>query len=214
MRTVRTETSLPSLRRKKLAGARGYERGSGPESGARRRRSARGDGEDLILEADVAPPADVLDALARQKSGVLTLLRIGRDGWSGVAEFDGGLPREQAEARAFACCVVEWVNRNPVRSVPYRPLRRRRAHAHDPLLPFGTESAATPGCIRAAGQLGMPPDGPRRPPPFHPWVSPREEIARSATVVGSRLFGALAAHRPPRPCTQVARINNRRTAMS
>jgi hypothetical protein len=28
-------------------------------------------------------------------------------------EFDGGLPRAEAEGQAFACCVVEWLNRNP-----------------------------------------------------------------------------------------------------
>jgi hypothetical protein len=32
-----------------------------------------------------------------------------------IAEFDGGLPREQAEARAFTYCVAEWLNRNPPR---------------------------------------------------------------------------------------------------
>ena len=37
-----------------------------------------------------------------------------------VAEFDGGLPRPDAEAQAFACCVVEWLNRNPARSPPGR----------------------------------------------------------------------------------------------
>jgi hypothetical protein len=35
------------------------------------------------LKADVAPPADVLDSSTRQKLGVLTLLRVDRDGWSG-----------------------------------------------------------------------------------------------------------------------------------
>jgi hypothetical protein len=83
---------------------------------------------------------------------VLALLRTGSDGWSGedwrafyderaaIAEFDGGLPRHQAEARAFTCCVAEWLNCNPVRS----PFGRCRAcggsgHAHDALLPFGTQ---------------------------------------------------------------------------
>lgn len=46
----------------------------------------------------------------------------------------------QAEARAFACCVAEWLNRNPVRSSPGRCLGCGEAeHSHDPLLPFGTE---------------------------------------------------------------------------
>jgi hypothetical protein len=83
-------------------------------------------------------------------SGVAPL-RIERD-WSdedwraffderaGIAEFDGGLPREQAEVRAFTCCVAEWLNRNPVRSSPGSCLRCGKAELdHDPLLPFGTE---------------------------------------------------------------------------
>jgi hypothetical protein len=58
-----------------------------------------------------------------------------------IAEFDGGLPREQAEARAFTGCVAEWLNRNPVRSSPDSCLRCGEAEqGHDPLLSFGTES--------------------------------------------------------------------------
>ena len=80
------------------------------------------------MEASAPPPAEVLDLLARHKTGIVTLLRPGNDGWSGedwreffderagIAEFDGGLPRDQAEARAFSCCVGEWLHRNPVRS--------------------------------------------------------------------------------------------------
>ena len=110
------------------------------------------DGDDLTLEADAAPPPDVLDVLARQKLGVIALLRVGSDGLSGedwraffderaaIAEFDGGLPREQAEARAHACCVAEWLNRNPVRSSPDSCLRCGEAEqGHDPLLPLGNE---------------------------------------------------------------------------
>ena len=75
------------------------------------------------------------------------------DGWSrddwhsyfderaGLAEFDGGLSRDHAEARAFSCCVPEWLNRNPVHSAPGRCLGCGAAeHPHDPLLPFGVES--------------------------------------------------------------------------
>jgi hypothetical protein len=71
--------------------------------------------------------------------------RAAGDGWSavdwlaffderaGIAEFDGGLPR--AEAQAFTCCVVEWLNRNPERSSPgYCLSCGDRAHADDPLL--------------------------------------------------------------------------------
>ena len=61
---------------------------------------------------------------------------------AGIGEFDGGLPRPEAEARAFACCVVEWLNRNPMRSPPGRCLGCGNAnHACDPLLPFGTDTS-------------------------------------------------------------------------
>jgi hypothetical protein len=70
----------------------------------------------------------------------VTLLRSA-DGRAGIGEFDGGLPRAEAEARAFACCVAKWLNRNPVRSPPARCLSCGNGnHAHDPLLPFGIES--------------------------------------------------------------------------
>jgi hypothetical protein len=110
------------------------------------------DGDALTLDADAAPPATVLDLLSRHKAGVVALLRTGNDGWSGedwkamfderaaISEFEGGLPRASAEARAFACCVAEWLNRNPVCSPPGRCLGcRGREHAHDKLLPFGAE---------------------------------------------------------------------------
>ena len=110
------------------------------------------DGNDLALEASAPPPAAVLDLLARHKPGIVALLRPDRDGWSaedwqvffdgqaGIAEFDGGLPRPEAEARASACCVVEWLNRNFVRSPPGCCLVCGGGdHAHEPLLPFGIE---------------------------------------------------------------------------
>jgi len=57
---------------------------------------------------------------------------------AGIIEFDGDLPRPEAEARAFEYCVL---NRNLVRSAPDRCLACGAAdHAHDALLPFGTET--------------------------------------------------------------------------
>ena len=88
------------------------------------------DGDDLVLSAASAPPTAVLNSLSRHKTEIAALLRLGHDGWSGedwlaffderagIAQFDGGLSRGEAEARAFQFCVVEWLNRNPV----YRPL--------------------------------------------------------------------------------------------
>src|SRR5262245_61199408 len=110
------------------------------------------DGENLVLNAASAPPAAVLDALSRHKAEIVVLLRPGRHGWSaedwqvffderaGIVEFDGGLSRPEAEAQAFACCVVEWLNRNPEHSPAGRCLVcGDREHAHDPLLPYGAE---------------------------------------------------------------------------
>lgn len=110
------------------------------------------DGDDLALSAASAPSAAMLDALSRHKAEIVALLRPGRDGWSGedwlaffderagIAEFDGGLPRGEAEARAFECCAVEWLNRNPVRSSPGRCLGcGGREDTYDELLPYGTE---------------------------------------------------------------------------
>jgi|GWRWMinimDraft_3_1066011.scaffolds.fasta_scaffold06451_2 hypothetical protein len=38
--------------------------------------------------------------------------RAYRDERAGVAEFDGGLNRHEAEARAFECCLSEWLCQN------------------------------------------------------------------------------------------------------
>jgi len=110
------------------------------------------EGDDLLLEAAGPPPASLLDLLSHNKKGILAILRPGRDGWSSedwhvffderasIAEFDGGCPRSDAEARAFACCIVEWLNRNPARSPPGRCLGcGDHEHGHDPLLPYGVE---------------------------------------------------------------------------
>ena len=86
------------------------------------------DGEALVLEAAMSPPTDLLDLLTRHKDDIIVLLKKRTDGWSakdwleyfderaGIAEFDGGLPRDQAEARALSCCVGEWLHHHPVRS--------------------------------------------------------------------------------------------------
>jgi hypothetical protein len=110
------------------------------------------DGEDLVLTAPAPPPASVITALGRHKSEVLALLRPGTCGWSaddwhaffekgaGVAALEARLPREEAEARAFACCVAEWLNRKLVQSPPGRCLGCGGSeHPHDKLLPFGAE---------------------------------------------------------------------------
>jgi hypothetical protein len=96
----------------------------------------------------------MLELLSLHKADLLKLLRPANDGWSpedwqvlfeeraAIAEFDGGLPRAEAEARAFECCVSEWLNRNPVPSAPGRCVAcGDREQPGDPLLPFGTDTS-------------------------------------------------------------------------
>ena len=76
------------------------------------------DGEDLVLEAAAPPPRGVLDLLERHKADLLLLLRrranwtaedwqVDFDERAAIAEFEGGLPRDQAEALAVSCCIAE-----------------------------------------------------------------------------------------------------------
>jgi hypothetical protein len=61
---------------------------------------------------------------------------------AGIIEFGGGLPRAEAEAKAFNCGVVEWLNRNPERLPAGRCLDcGGRDHAHD-AVPVTTEILA------------------------------------------------------------------------
>ena len=99
------------------------------------------DGDDLELEAPAQPPQAVLDLLSLHKADILRLLRPANDGWSpedwqvffderaGIAEFDGGLPRAEAEARAFACCCGRMAQpqSHAVRTGAVPGLRRRGA---------------------------------------------------------------------------------------
>jgi hypothetical protein len=113
----------------------------------------RVEGNDLVLEASAPPATELLDLLSRHKPGIVALLQPAPDSWSpedwqayfderaGIAQFDGRLPRPEAEVRAFACCVAEWLNRTPVKSPPGRCLCCGGGDRRDnPLLPFGTET--------------------------------------------------------------------------
>ena len=112
------------------------------------------DDDSLLLRSSRPPPQEVVEALSRQKSEVIDHLQSDRSGWTAedwhvffkdraaIAEFDGGLPRRDAQAVAFRACVVEWLNRNPVRSAPDRcgwcGGGEREGNV---LLPFGIERA-------------------------------------------------------------------------
>ena len=113
----------------------------------------RAEGTDLVLDADLEPPVDVVNAIRRHKGEIIELLAPPGDGWTtedwraffderaGIAEFDGGQLQADSEALAFECCLVEWLNRHPKLSDPGRCAwcgkPDRDGHA---IVPFGTES--------------------------------------------------------------------------
>ena len=118
--------------------------------------SVGADGDDLLLAASASAPlpAAVLDLLSRHNPGILVLLHPGSHGWSAndwreffeeraaIAEFDGGLPRGEAEAHAFAWCAGEWLNHKFVPSTPGHCFAcGGHGQAHEPLLPHGIEPA-------------------------------------------------------------------------
>jgi hypothetical protein len=110
------------------------------------------EGNDLLLEATSEPPAAAVEALVRHKAEIIKLLRTSGAVWSpddwqvfseeraAVAEFAGGLPRADAEAQAFECCVVEWLNRNPTPSGAGRCAWCGQPQTHGAVVvPYGTE---------------------------------------------------------------------------
>jgi hypothetical protein len=108
------------------------------------------DGDHLELAASSEPPALVLHLLARHKAEVVALLRLCSHGWSaedwhayfneraGIAEYDGKLSRQLAEAQAFASCVVKWRELTLQPSPPGRCVSCGGGEQPgNPLLPYG-----------------------------------------------------------------------------
>jgi hypothetical protein len=119
------------------------------------------DGDDLLLEASAPPPTAVLEALSQHKADVVRMLRLAKDVWSpedwqlffderaAFAEFSVGLPRADAEAQAFECCIVEWRNRNPTPSGAGRCAWCGQTEANGAVVvPYGTEPG-THTCLHA-----------------------------------------------------------------
>ena len=60
-----------------------------------------------------------------------------------IAEHDGGLRRLEADARAYECCIVEWLDRHTTATAADRCAHCGRPEAPSvPLLPFGTKAHA------------------------------------------------------------------------
>lgn len=75
---MRTQISAPI----RAAGGHGFERERGPSLGSGERSSYRLKRSDLILDADREPALQLLDAIRRQKAGIVVLLAASEDGWS------------------------------------------------------------------------------------------------------------------------------------
>ena len=119
------------------------------------------DGKDLELSAPGELATGVIDMLRRHKRSIVSLmqgrllaLRQPIQAWdpvdwraffderAGIAEYEGGVPRAEAEARAFDCCIAEWLLRKPIDSSPERCLRcGKQAKTDDPLLAIGVVGA-------------------------------------------------------------------------
>lgn len=111
------------------------------------------DGEALTLEAAARPPRATLDLLSKHKAEITALLRPAGDGWSPLdwrmffdqkaqVAAEQGMICSHARARAFSCCIAEWLIRNPARASSRVCLGcGRDGPATEPLLPFGTESS-------------------------------------------------------------------------
>jgi hypothetical protein len=114
------------------------------------------DGGDLVLEASAAPPKATLDAVLSFKAEILVLLRLEAEHWSveewhahfneraGLAEYDGGFPRSEAELCAFEACVDHWLTMHPPR-VPHSGLCIRCGVAESPAEPSNIPIAGLGG---------------------------------------------------------------------
>jgi hypothetical protein len=112
------------------------------------------DGDDLLLQALAPPRRSSICCPATSLASWRccgTARTTGRPRISRISSRRGPRSRRsvaarresKAETRAFVCCIVEWLNRNPVRSPPGGYLNCLNCHggdhAHDPLLPHGIE---------------------------------------------------------------------------
>ena len=88
----------------------------------------------------------------QHKADVVRILHSAKDGCSpeywhvlfhqcvAFAEFSVGLRRADAEAQAFKCCIVEWLNRNPTPSGAGRCAWCGQTEANGAVVvPYGTE---------------------------------------------------------------------------
>ena len=139
------------------------------------------DGDDLALSAASAPPAAVLDALSRHKAEIVALLRPGRDGWSaedwqvyfderaGIAEFDGGLPRAEAEARRLRMlrCRMAEPQSGLLSAWSLSRLRWQRGHLRQAAAIRHRTDRPCLAAFALLGSMACKIGRPRQSPPYH-----------------------------------------------
>ena len=82
--------------------------------------AVRIEGNDLALEADSQPPAEILERLARHKPGIVALLRPGRDGWS-AEDWQPGRPQRYLDkqfVRDWSSTITDWDRTPPGPPIP------------------------------------------------------------------------------------------------
>lgn len=92
-------------------------------------------GDKLSVEGPARTPSDMLEQLRHHKFEIMTMLNASNRAWPIL------MWRSLYERRlaiAFDYCVVEWMDRNPVYSMPGRCLVCGAIEQpHDPVVPFG-----------------------------------------------------------------------------
>ena len=123
------------------------------------------DGDRIIADGpDSVLTDETIDAIRQLKPQIRHLLQSQQaNGWdssdwkaffderAGILEYDHGLSRQAAEARAFECTIVDWLNQHPEPSDPDRCARcGAKETCEARVVPCGTSPAGYtwlhPGC--------------------------------------------------------------------
>ncbi len=105
----------------------------------------------LKVRAPLPLPDKLVAELRLHKAEVMAFLQDGKAAWTpedwrvffderaGIAEHDAGLSRADAEARAYECCIVEWLNCHaPTQDDPNQCIHCGQRMAETEALPFLT----------------------------------------------------------------------------
>jgi hypothetical protein len=105
----------------------------------------------LKLSSSTEPPDEIMAAVTAHKVALKFMLK--NPAWkeaphwrerfnerAGIAEFDGGHSRANAEQLALEDCITEWLARHPVISPPDTCVHCKRSDRKGDILPYGVKS--------------------------------------------------------------------------